>query len=311
MVISDTNKGSYFSLEIKLPSTSLVSSEAIAKRVEIEMDLILAKMTASSNIYKFESEDKILYLFSTERRKRKGQLMKLIEEKLTKSNIIDRYIAEALLKPEFLSIIEEMKKKQSLKLLSEPLSFDGYKGEDLKVFENKKDWYQWQKDLYDMLFYKTGGIREANTREIITIYDEEGNSGKSSFFKYLYFNHPNEIGRITYGTASQLRTSLINIGSKPIYIIDLTRTKSTYDKPGDLVSALEDLKNGLVCGAMYGSGSTMLMKPPHIIISANYLFDQGLLSKDRWKILAIKGKHFEDITVKVRLNEMKKTAIKK
>ena len=306
MAIAEMNKSSYFYLELEIQKMTLLTEKALEKILEMDLDIVLAKMTASSNVYKFESEKKLIYLFSTERRKRKGQLIKLVDQLIKEKNLIKRYEIDTLLKTEFIKCVEELKKKESLKLSSEPLKFEGYRGEDLKVFKNKENWYKWQKDLYDKIFYKTGGVREADPRQIITIYDKEGYSGKSSFFKYLYFKYPNEIGRITYGTSSQLRSSLTNMGIKKIYIIDLTRSKSTYDKPDDLISAIEDLKNGLVCNAMYGSGNTMLMNPPHIIISANYVFDPGSLSKDRWKIFSIENKKLKDITTKVMLQEFGK-----
>lgn len=307
MVISEMNKSSYFYLELEIEKMTLLSEKSLEKILETDIDIILAKMTASNNVYRFESENKLVYLFSTERRKRKGQLIRLVDKIIEKRSLIKKYEVETLLKTEFIKYVDDLKKKESLKLSSEPLTFDGYRGEDLRVFKNKENWYQWQQDLHNKIFYKTGGIREAHPREIITIYDKEGNSGKSSFFKYLYFKYPNEIGRITYGTASQLRSSLTNMGIKKIYIIDLTRSKSNYDKPDDLISAIEDLKNGLVCNAMYGSGNTMLMNPPHIIISANYIFDTGSLSRDRWKIFSIENKTLKDITRKVMLKELGNT----
>lgn len=76
---------------------------------------------------------------------------------------------------------------------------------------------------------------------------------------------------------------------KFICIIDLTRSKSSENKPENLISAIENLKSEVVCNAMYGKGQTVLMEPPHIIISSNYTFDQNLLSKDRAEIYKIKN----------------------
>lgn len=108
-------------------------------------------------------------------------------------------------------------------------------------------------------------------------------------FKFMQFKFPNEIGRILYGNSGQLRASLVNIGPKPMYIIDLSRSKSKNDKEEDLLSALEDLKNGVIISSFYGSGKQLLMLPPTIIVASNYVFDCDLLSKDRWSIYEIKG----------------------
>lgn len=134
-----------------------------------------------------------------------------------------------------------------------------------------KNWLKWQIQLNDILFPKTGKIKEPDPRKIITIYDPKGNSGKSSFFKYLFFKYPEDIARISYGSAQQLRSSLVNISPHKIYIVDLARAKGRNDSEVDLLAVLEDLKNGLVFNAMYGSGSNLLMEPPHIIVSANYV----------------------------------------
>lgn len=79
---------------------------------------------------------------------------------------------------------------------------------------------------YKKFFFDSGVIKEADPRRITSILEIGGNTGKSSFFKYLCFKYPEDIGRISYRTASQLRSSLINMEPKPIYIMDLTRVDS-------------------------------------------------------------------------------------
>jgi hypothetical protein len=102
-------------------------------------------------------------------------------------------------------------------------------------------------------------------------------------------NHHEKIGRISYGSASQLRSQAIRIGEKEIYIIDLTRTKGKNDREEDILSMCEDLKSGMVISPFYGRNGELIMKPPHIIISANYQFTKGSLSEDRWSIYEIKN----------------------
>ena len=46
----------------------------------------------------------------------------------------------------------------------------------------------------------------------------------------------------------------MNMGRKKIYIIDLARTKSREDSEIDLLSAIEDIKSGVIAGAFYGRG---------------------------------------------------------
>lgn len=116
--------------------------------------------------------------------------------------MIDDYNAFALLKTEFNQYLEKLKKDGSFEMSNPPNVFEGYSGKDIEIFNNRENWHPWQKDVYEMLFHKSGEILDGNDREIISLYDETGNTGKSSFFKYLYFHHSDEIGRITYGTAS-------------------------------------------------------------------------------------------------------------
>lgn len=225
---------------------------------------------------------------------------KLIEKNLLKKNLIESYRSESLLKSEYNSILEKLKQDKKLILVDEPINHEGYSAKDLEIFLNLDNWHPWQKKLYDRIFFKTGGIREPDRREIIAIYDEDGNSGKSSFFKYLCYKYTADIGRLTYGSSSQLKSAVVAMGHKKIYIIDLTRSKAKNDSETDLLSAIKDVKNGLVTTHMYGSGNTMLMDIPHVIVSSPYIFDQTLLSKDRWKILSIKSNDFIDITNKVK-----------
>lgn len=85
-----------------------------------------------------------------------------------------------------------------------------------------------------------------------------------------------DVGRISYGTAAQLRSVFLNIGIKKLYIFDLTRAKGTNDKIQDLMSALEDAKTGTITNA---TGQTLGMDPPHILVSSNYYLPEELLSK--------------------------------
>jgi hypothetical protein len=59
----------------------------------------------------------------------------------------------------------------------------------------------------------------------------------------LYISkHSNDIRRLSHGSASQLRSSAVNLGSKKLYILDLARSKSKLDKKEDLLSVLGNTK---------------------------------------------------------------------
>jgi hypothetical protein len=163
-----------------------------------------------------------------------------------------------------------------------------YDGKDIKIFNDRKKWHPWQKELYDKIWNRDGSFKDPDPRRIISIVDKKGNSGKSSFFKWLVYRNPNSIGRLGYGSASQLRSCAINIGQKNLYIVDLSRARSKTDREEDLLSVLEDLKTGFLTNA---SGKTLLIPPPHIIVSSSYFMNYSLLSSDRWETSRINGKN--------------------
>jgi hypothetical protein len=300
MVIADPNKGSYFYLEIGIDQYLVnKTNNVITQEIENSVDIILSLMTANENVYKFVGIDKIIYLFATNQRKRKGQLVKQVDKYLIEKGLITSYDVISFLKAEFKGYLIELKKKQSLKLVAEPTTFSGYNGRDLQFLdESKKNWYPWQKEIYDELFYSTGEIKPADPRKIIFIYDPKGASGKSVFIKYLYTKHSDGISKVSSGTASQLRSCLIAMGpTKKIYFIDIPRSKEKYSSDSDLLNAIEDLKNGFLSSPMYGRDATLLIEPPHIVIISNYLFEDSGLSKDRWVVKQIKkDKTLSDIT---------------
>ena len=141
-----------------------------------------------------------------------------------------------------------------------------------------------------MLFNKDNSIKKADPRKIISILDRNGNHGKSSFFKYLLIENSDDVGRVGYVSAGQLRSRAMNMGPKKIYIIDLARTKSKGDSGLDILSTIEDLKSGLVISTFYGRANSLIMDPPTIIISSNYEFDYESLSKDRWLVYEIRSR---------------------
>lgn len=312
-MISDTNKGSYFSLKLNLEPYFEVENQIINQKIENAVDIVLSTMSANENVYKFKSNDSLIYLFGTTNRKRKGQLDKLVDKNIIENQLILSYTTRSLLKTEFNQCIETLKKKTTLQLVDEPIVFSGYRGEDIKFLDSKSNWYPWQLELYNELYYKTGEIRTADTRKITFLYDPVGNVGKSMWIKHLYIKNPDAIAKVSSGNASQLRSCLIGMGtSKKIYFIDLPRSKEKYSNDSDILNAIEDLKNGFISSPMYGRDSSMIMEPPHIIVSSNYLFEDTGLSKDRWIIYEIgKAKNLINITQKVLMNQLRKTVLKK
>lgn len=164
--------------------------------------------------------------------------------------------------------------------------------QDLKLFDDKTLLYAWQCDIHKMLFnsidfLKQSVITRPDDRTINVIVDEHGNSGKSKLVKYLCYNYEKDICKLAFGTAQQLRSAVISAGRKQVYILDIPRTLGLSDNIYDIISVVEDIKNGFICSSMYGKYEKLIMEPPHIIIFTNKAINPSLMSLDRWKSFKI------------------------
>jgi hypothetical protein len=254
----DTNKKSYFYIDVKIPEEHK-NSQIHYQKITNAIDLILDAMKVADDTYRFENHDsgRIIQFFKTESRKRKGQLNKFCE-RFIEDNEIETVRTGGVNKDWYETEILKLTKNKNYSLTEEPKK-DVYNGEDIKLFEDRKNWKKWQKKLYDKIFETSGEFKKPDQRKIVSLIDYKGCSGKSTFFKFLFVNHPSEIGRIGYGTANQLRSSVTNLGVKKLFIIDLTRAKGKEDNLEDLLSITEDVKNGLVINPMFGSGRILIM----------------------------------------------------
>ena len=163
-----------------------------------------------------------------------------------------------------------------------------YTGKDLKMLDLTQDRFLWQNKMINFFYdEKEEKFREADDRLIYWICDKSGNVGKSKLVKWLCMNRPDEIVKVVFGSAQQLCTSLITIGPRLLYLIDIPRTPSEDEKVINMASSIEELKNGHIVSHMYGKYSSLLMEPPHIIILSNMECPKYLLTQDRWKIYSI------------------------
>lgn len=302
------NKNSFFLLVLPLENSHRKGNEYYTEQLDNAVDIILGTMGVKNKSYRFinKNSEEIIYLFRTETRKRKGQIIKCCETNIPKVAENQYFSVQALTKTGFELELQRMKRNENYQITQEPTLFNEYKGDDLVMFDNPKNWYSWQKEIYNKLFDKDGILKQPDPRKIISLVDEVGNSGKSAFYKYLNFKYPSQIGRLGYGSAGQLRSSVMNIGPKPLYIVDLARTKGRDDRQEDLLSILEDVKNGCVWNNFRGSGYTLMMAPPSIVVSSNYHFNYSALSEDRWEVYEItRNYNLKTIDVKKKLKDQK------
>jgi len=156
-----------------------------------------------------------------------------------------------------------------------------YSGRDLKIFEHGL--YPWQEDLLAKIFTEgKTNIKNPDDRKIFWYSDPHGNCGKSKFVKYLCFNN-SAITKLSFGTAAQLRSSVVSAGPFKVYLIDIPRTLGNDDSLSSVISVLEDIKNGFVVSSMYGKHQSLMMEPPHIICFSNDKCPKELMSLDRWE----------------------------
>jgi len=255
--------------------------EKLDKRLEEE---VFPKLKISNEMARFQRKNgkELIYFFKTNVRKRVGEVNKLLQKFFG----FDRYQTATFKKLNFYESIESYKKdKRYSPLLSNEMK-NSYKGKDIQIFKDPKNWWPWQTDLWNKVFNEMNEIRPADTRKIIYLYDKEGNTGKSSFIKYWLYNFE-DVSFLTYGNPQQLRSCIAKEGERKVYLIDLPRAKSEHDSEIDLLNTVEQLKNGTILNTIFGDGKRMLFDPPTVIISANYLCNFDLLSEDRWEIYKI------------------------
>lgn len=162
-----------------------------------------------------------------------------------------------------------------------------YSGEDIKTLDDKDSRFPWQNKIINLVFDDdTSGIKVADDRTINWVTDSRGGTGKSKLVKWCCFNN-DLVVKISFGTASQLRSAIISAGPRRVYFVDIPRTLGTDDSIHSLMSALEDLKNGFIVSSMYGKNETLILDPPHIVVFSNKECPEQMMSKDRWRIFEI------------------------
>ncbi len=328
MSYSNDNKNSYFMVSLKRNPLCPIKT---MEQFEDSMEPVLSKMNATYETYSIsrvnpksnEYINEAIFLFKTNTRKRLGLLRNALSKNMNIvefSNETDEYKratylsgkCEALTKTEFITFLNKFKESNEYRIHQENQLNYKYNAKDIEVLFDSKNWHKWQKKLYDLIFNAQGKIRPADNRKIIFIEDPKGNSGKSSFLKYLYYKYKNDIGLITEGTSTQLKRSIVMQGGKKIYCVDLPRTSVSISS--GLSNALESLKNGLITSVMYRGGTDgdqLLITPPWIIVTGNDL-SGPTWTPDRWEVYRItKDLDWENVSDKKRIEAIKEIELRK
>lgn len=154
-----------------------------------------------------------------------------------------------------------------------------------KRFRNfKEKMYPYQRHIWDMAEI------EADDRTINILYSPDGCEGKSTISSFCHVMQKG-IEIFPRNDAEKVLEDLCDILMKKnerdpkLIFIDLPRAMKK-DKLFGLISAIEMIKKGYACDRRY-EYKEWWFEPPHIWVFSNFLFDEKLLSKDRWKIYAI------------------------
>ena len=138
---------------------------------------------------------------------------------------------------------------------------------------------KWQTDLCFLL------KQDPDNRTIHWYWDENGNTGKSSFVKYMCHHH----GAIVLsGKTSDMKYGIIKYYEKHKYypeivFIDIPRSVNTEFL---CYTGIEEIKNGCFFSSKY-EGDMVIMPTPHIVIFANEKPVKEKLSKDRWDVVKL------------------------
>lgn len=134
--------------------------------------------------------------------------------------------------------------------------------------------YGWQLQIMEII------AQEPDERTIHWVYDPVGNMGKSQLCKYLVVKHN---ALVLTGKSSDMFHLLAKFPHKrTIILVDVPRHGFNYIN----YTALEMIKNGLVCSGKY-EGAQLVFDCPHVIVFANELPDTRAYSQDRLHIIKI------------------------
>lgn len=137
--------------------------------------------------------------------------------------------------------------------------------------------YPWQQNIKDIC------LTEPDDRTINWYWEPIGNIGKTQFIKYMIFHH-----KVLYcckGKYADIINLAFNQDMNETDVVMFNLPKE--DKAKISYSALECIKDGLICNTKFETGSK-IFNSPHVFVFSNFPPDTEKLSKDRWNIVELK-----------------------
>lgn len=150
---------------------------------------------------------------------------------------------------------------------------------DLAAQKTERELAVWADDikLNEKQQYMMQQLESQNDRQIDWICGYDGGDGKSTMTKYLLATRPNDVMRFTNAKTADIAQAY---EGQSIVFFDLSRTVEGKVNYG----AIEDLKNGMLFAAKYKSKAKIYVRPPKVMILANFEPEKSAMSADRWRI---------------------------
>lgn len=144
----------------------------------------------------------------------------------------------------------------------------------IKILDTNK-LYPWQKELLDII------DEEPSERTIYWRWENTGNTGKSSFCKYLCVKKD---ALILSGKGADMKYGIVKYYEKKgeypkLIILDIPRSCENYIS----WTGIEEVKNACFFSPKY-EGSMIVGNCPHLIVMANFHPNMNKISMDRWDI---------------------------
>ena len=138
----------------------------------------------------------------------------------------------------------------------------------------KYDLYPWQNEILDII------SKPPDDRIIHWYWEADGNTGKSTFAKYLVVHHE---AVVLSNKSSDMKNAIAEMRLFPkLIIIDCPRSAMGHIS----YPAVEEIKNGLFFSGKYKS-AMVCGASPHIFIFSNAEPEYDKLSADRWRVVNI------------------------
>lgn len=137
--------------------------------------------------------------------------------------------------------------------------------------------YPWQAEMLEII------SEDPHPRQILWVFDQYGNNGKSYFLRHLLTTRP---GKVFFNTGGKTTDIAHAYNSEPLVFFDYAREKSDSCN----YQVMEHFKNGMLFSSKYNSVQKVF-KVPHVIVLANFRPEDGKFSSDRIRLFELKLDH--------------------